>query len=345
MANQNFVQAAANIAADPLRTLWLKAWGAAAVTPAAMALMWIFNVNGDKIDVLWVAAISILLTIFFGLRPIMQVYAVGVGGLVSVLTGKSPNRTIPETLQFLYKAILWEIVVLIEAGAILATIGFGPRPSAFWGLAFIVFGLTAVGMATGSKGMGWTKLALFSTLFGCALIWFIDLDISIPIKSEKTADAMEMVNESETPTAATPTHTYTEQAQLTGINCTRTIGEKEFVKLYEQNKSFTLKPGEVVCGRNATIGDYNVFPLDPKYNSGVANATLVRNQVWRTQGSDPSRFSDEYAWTVAEPSAIPKSGIQLIVGRYGMTASEEISIRNRLAKTTRSFAEILASTE
>ena len=184
-ANQgSAVSAAAFNAAQPFRLPYLTAWGVLGVMLAFMFVIWLNNFLG--IHVGGTLGVSIILTIigsviiwFFGISPIMQVYATSVGGLFNILSLSSPARGISNGQHKLFTAVLVVFYIFLLWGIFHSTIYVWNNPGLPWALALIFAALLVTGsfynIRTGKEGY---IISGFLLVF--ALVWVLNISIGAP---------------------------------------------------------------------------------------------------------------------------------------------------------------------
>lgn len=184
-ANQgSAVSAAAFNAAQPFRLPYLTGGGVLGVMLVFMFVIWLNNFLG--IHVGGTLGVSIILTIigsviiwFFGISPIMQVYATSVGGLFNILSLSSPARGISNGQHKLFKAVLVVFYIFLLWGIFHSTIYVWNNPGLPWALTLIFAALLVTGsfynIRTGKEGY---IISGFLLIF--ALVWLLNISIGAP---------------------------------------------------------------------------------------------------------------------------------------------------------------------
>ena len=184
------LHATANVAADPFRAPYKRAWGILGSMFGLVLVMWGINLTGA----IW---LNILLTViggsgiwYFGISPIMHAYAIGIGGLWSLVSWKSPKAGISDSLHTLYSAVLVGFFVFLFSGIVLSTVYFINNPMSFWALALIAAAFVVIGKLFNVNGGKWLVGTMIFLLLLFVVSWVFNVSIAMPGNQDKNLAAM-----------------------------------------------------------------------------------------------------------------------------------------------------------
>ena len=179
------LHATANVAADPFRAPYKRAWGILGSMFGLVLVMWGINLTGA----IW---LNILFTViggsgiwYFGISPIMHAYAIGIGSLWSVVSWKSPKAGISDSLHTLYSAVLVGFFVFLFSGIVLSTVYFVNNPMSFWALTLIATAFAVIGKLFNVKGGKWLVGTMIALLLLFVVSWVFNVSIAMPGNQDK----------------------------------------------------------------------------------------------------------------------------------------------------------------
>ncbi len=183
----------ANVSAQPFRAPYQRAWTIIGAMIGLLTIMWVINLMGGL-------GLNIFLTIFggaaiwyFGISPIMNAYAIGAGGLWSLISWKSPKAGIADSLHTLYSGVLVGFFVFLVSGIVLSTVYFANNPMAFWALALIIIALIVAGRIFDMKGKTAMAVTTVAALLLFATSWIFNVSIALP--GNQDAKAAELASD------------------------------------------------------------------------------------------------------------------------------------------------------